>query len=672
MNGEITKKDYLALCKEIDYHMNLYYNEDEPEISDYEYDKLMQRLKNIEKAHPEWITKNSPTRKVGGTAKREAGVKITHDVPMLSIEDVFELDDVRAWVEKVHTVYPHCTFSVETKIDGLSIVLRYEENEGGKLHLTMGETRGDGYVGEDVTANAKVINDVKEILELNCDALQLRGEVYMTRENFEKYNKKQEDDGKKLAANTRNLAAGTLRQLDPSITKERGLNLFIFNVQKGPEEIMKNHIEALDKLESLGLPVVHRKKCNTVDEVIDAINEIAEMRSELPYDIDGAVVKINEVEYRKDFPTSTKYSPGHIAYKYPPEERDVVMDDIVVDVGRTGKLTFTGVFHDKETGGPAKLCGTSVSRVTLHNQDYIDAMTIGIGGTYKVFKSGEIIPKLNGCVARPDKVFRYPDVCPICGEPVSREKDTADIYCTNMCCPAQLARTIIYFAGIDAMNILGLGDVIIENLIKEGYLNNYADIYDLHKYRDKLIEKGVIGKEKNTDKILKEIEKSKSNDAAKLLTGLGIRNVGKTTAKNLMKHFESIDDLIWADKDSLSSIDDIGEVTADYIVDFFLNERNLNILMKLKNAGVNMKSEKTEDGNKFSGKTFVITGTLPTLGRKDATALVEKNGGKVSGSVSKKTDYVLAGDAAGSKLTKANELGVTVIDEAKFLEMIAD
>ena len=246
MNGEITKKDYLALCKEIDYHMNLYYNEDEPEISDYEYDKLMQRLKNIEKAHPEWITKNSPTQKVGGTAKREAGVKITHDVPMLSIEDVFELDDVRAWVEKVHTVYPHCTFSVETKIDGLSIVLRYEENEGGKLHLTMGETRGDGYVGEDVTANAKVINDVKEILELNCDALQLRGEVYMTRENFEKYNKKQEDDGKKLAANTRNLAAGTLRQLDPSITKERGLNLFIFNVQKGPEEIMKNHIEALD------------------------------------------------------------------------------------------------------------------------------------------------------------------------------------------------------------------------------------------------------------------------------------------------------------------------------------------------------------------------------------------------------------------------------------------
>lgn len=675
----MTKEEYFDLCKTIDYHMNLYYNMDSPEISDYEYDMLMQKLKAAEKEHPEWITKESPSQKIGGVAKREAGVKVTHDVPMLSIEDVFDKESVVEWVNKVKALHPDCHFSVETKIDGLSATLRYEKGSDGKLHLTMCETRGDGLVGEDVTANAMVIPDIKKTLSLPYDSMQIRGEVYMAHADFEAYNTIQEAAGKKLAANPRNLAAGTLRTLDPAVTKERKLRMFIFNVQQGPEELMANHINGMEKLAMAGVPVVYTERCSTAEEVVAAIDNIANMRGSLDYDIDGAVVKIDEVKYRDDITGSAKYSNGHIAYKYPPEERVVVMDDILVDVGRTGKLTFTGVFHDKLTGGPAKLCGTSVTRATLHNQDYIDEMTIGIGGEYKLFKSGEIIPKLNGCVTAPRAVFKSPDNCPICGAKLVREEDTADIRCINASCPAQLVRSIAYFASRECMDIAGLGDTLVEDLVDNGYLGTYADIYTLSQHRDALIKDGIIGKEKNTDKVLAAIEKSKSAGAVRLLTGLGIRNVGKSTAKEIMKHYSSLEELMKATVEELQEIDDVGETTANSIVKFFTdkinassNMTNAELIKHMKAHGVKVEAEQLVTSNKFSGMTIVVTGTLPTLDRKEATALIEKNGGKCSGSVSKKTTMVLAGDAAGSKLTKAQELGIKVIDEAAFLAMLED
>ncbi|MDO4459960.1 MAG: NAD-dependent DNA ligase LigA [Clostridia bacterium] len=664
-------EEYKALKSTIEYHMNRYYNEDAPEISDYEYDLLMTQLKTAEKEHPEWVSSDSPTQKVGGVAKREAGVKITHNVPMLSIEDVFNKEDVRAWAEKVLAMHPDAVFSVEQKIDGLSLSLRYRRKESGKMELFVAETRGDGFVGEDTLANALVIPDIKQELDLDCDYLELRGEVYMTHEAFEKFNEIQEQNGKKLAANPRNLAAGTLRQLDPSITKERGLCMFVFNIQDGPQDFMASHADGLEKLSNAGVKTVFHKKCYTIEEILAAIDEIGDMRSELPYDIDGAVVKIDQISYRADFTSSAKYSAGHIAYKYPPEERVVVMDEILVDVGRTGKLTFTGVFHDKEKGGPAMLCGTSVTRATLHNQDYINDMKIGIGGSYKLFKSGEIIPKLNGCVDEPAEVYKAPSLCPVCGEELVREADTADIRCVNPSCHAQLSRTISYFASVNCMNIVGLGETLVDALVKDGYLNSYADIYALRESREELIEKGIIGKAKNTDKILAAIEKSKENDPVKLLTSLGIRNVGNSTSRALMDEFQSIDELANAPVERLTGIMDVGETTASCIYDFFHNDHNMAVIEKLRNSGVNMTMpELSEKGDKLAGLTIVVTGTLPTLGRKDAEKLIADNGGKCTGSVSKKTSYVLAGEAAGSKLTKAQSLGIPVIDEEAFLNMI--
>lgn len=672
MASEEIKSEYLELVRTIRHHMDLYYNQDTPEISDYEYDQLMQRLKAIEKDNPELVTKDSPSQVVGGTAKREAGVKITHNVPMLSIEDVFNYDDVRAFVNRVHEKHPDAKFSVEQKIDGLSLTLRYNHSDlDGKLHLSLAETRGDGLIGEDVTANALVIPDVQKVIDLPYDYLELRGEVYMSHDSFEAFNEAQEKEGKKLAANPRNLAAGTLRQLDPEITKSRGLKMFVFNVQDGPVDFRSSHCESMDKLEISGVKTVFHKLCTTAEEVIKAIEDIGEMRNNLEFDLDGAVVKVDNVQWRDDYPAGSKYSSGHIAYKYPPEERIVEMDEILVDVGRTGKLTFTGSFHDPETGKPARLCGTSVSRATLHNQDYITDMKIGIGGHYKLFKSGEIIPKLNGCVKEPAVVYKAPDKCPVCGGHLVREADTADIRCINPTCPAQITRTIAYFASRDAMNIMGLGDTLVEALVGEGYLHSYVDIYHLKEHRDELIAKGIIGKEKNTDKLLLEIERSKENDPVRLLTGLAIRNVGKSTAREIMKHFDNLMDLSKVTKDGFLQIPDIGETTADDLYEFFHDEKTLMILEKMQELGLNMEAQKDEGASdKLAGMTIVVTGTLPTLGRKEAEELIVKNGGKASGSVSKKTSLVLAGEAAGSKLTKANELGIKVIDEQTFLDML--
>ena len=669
---EIAKK-YKELSDTIRYHMDRYYNQDAPEISDYEYDQLMQQLKKMESENPELITPDSPSRIIGGSAKREAGVKVTHNVPMLSIEDVFDTEDVKAWINKVHDRHPGALFSVEQKIDGLSMTLRYEADadKPGYMKLTLAETRGDGRIGEDVTVNALVIPDVKKEIRFDATYLELRGEVYMSHEDFDRYNAKQEELGKKIAANPRNLAAGTLRQLDSAVTKERGLRMFVFNVQDGPEKIMESHCKALDELESLGIPVVRHRLCQNSEEVLEAINQIGDERGELSFDLDGAVIKVDHTAWRDDFPAGSKYSSGHIAYKYPPEERIVVMDEILVDVGRTGRLTFTGSFHDRETGKPARLCGTFVSRATLHNQDYIRDMKVGIGGEYKLFKSGEIIPKLNGCVKEPDEVYEAPKNCPICGHALVREEDTADIRCINPTCPAQVTRTIAYFTSRDAMNIMGLGDTLIEALTKEGYLKNYADIYDLYKYREEMIEKGIIGKEKNTDKLLGEIEKSKENDPVMLLTGLAIRNVGKATAREIMKHVSDLTELFSITVDGFLSMPDIGETTASDLYEFFHSEENRQLILRMKDAGVNMAVKEDEGAStKLAGMTIVVTGTLPTLGRKEAEELITKNGGKASGSVSKKTSMVLAGEAAGSKLTKAQDLGIKVINEAEFLELI--
>ena len=667
----MTYEEYQELSSRINYHMDLYYNQNRNEISDYEYDQLMQQLKAAEKEHPEWVTPDSPSQKIGGSAKREAGVKVTHRVPMLSIEDVFDINEVRAYVAKVVAMHPDASFSVERKIDGLSMTLRYEHSdEDGNLHLALAETRGDGHIGEDVTLNARVIPDVKEVIELPFDYLELRGEVYMSHDDFFKYNDEMEAVGKKPAANPRNLAAGTLRQLDPKVTAERGLRMFIFNVQDGPADFMASQTSALAELNDNGVPVVFHKKCTTADEVVDVINEIGSTRDGLPFDIDGAVVKIDQVAYRADFPAGAKYSAGHIAFKYPPEEKRVRMDEIEETVGRTGKIGFIGHISDEKTGKPVRLNGTNVSRVTLHNQDYINENHIGIGGIYLLKKSGDIIPKISGTVKDPETVFKISDTCPVCGHPLMKEEDTADYYCVNPSCPSQLVRTLSYFTSRGCMDIAGLGEKQIQNLIDAGYLKDFTDIYRLHEHRDELVADGIIGREKNTDKILQAIENSKTQGPVRLLTALGIRNVGGRTAQTLIDHYHSIEAVMAAPKEELTEIPDVGETIAEDIAEFFASDDTKKLIEGLRDEGLVMEAAPQEKGSALEGLTIVVTGTLPTLGRNEVKELIEKNGGRCTGSVSKKTSYLVAGEAAGSKLTKAEELGIPVISEADLLALI--
>lgn len=672
MNGKTPKKEqtkerYDELVKLVNHYNKQYHEDNASDISDYEFDMLNLELRKLEEEHPDWRTADSPTGKVGGAVKRESGVSVAHRVPMLSIQDVFSKEEVLAWVHEVRERHADVLFSVEHKIDGLSMTLRYESGA-----LTLAETRGNGLIGEDVTLNARVIPDVREQIDVE-GYVELRGEVYMTHADFERYNEELLQAGKQPAANPRNLAAGTLRQLDPSVTAKRGLRMFVFNVQDasgGPESgtLMEAHTQALARLKKAGIAVVPHYLCRTDEEILAAIDEIGEARGEYAYDIDGAVVKIEQIAYRSDFPAGSKYSAGHIAYKYPPEEKEAVIGEIELTVGRTGKIAPTAIFRE-----PVRLCGTWVSRATLHNQDYIDKLGIDLGASVLVYKSGEIIPRIKQVVRSTGSVFRIPKVCPVCGEEIIQESDTADYKCINPSCPAQLLRTIAYFAGRDAMDIKALGESYVKILIDEGYLHDYADIYYLKDRREELIERKLVGKEKNTDRILKAIEESKSNSADQLLTGLGIDNVGKTTAKGIMKHFADMDELIAADYETLTSIPDVGPTTAQSILSFFEKEANRHMIGRFRAAGVNMSSAKEEGGStRLSGRTFVITGTLPTLERKQAQELIEKHGGKVTGSVSKKTDYVLAGEAAGSKLTKANELGIPVLSEAELLGMLAE
>lgn len=667
MDIKEVKKELNRLRKEIRHHNNCYYNNDEPEISDYEYDQLMLQLKKLEADYPELVTKNSPTQMVGGNARREAGVLVAHDVPMLSLQDVFSRQEVEEFVTSAIEQLDNPEFVVEEKIDGLSLALRYRDGI-----LVQAITRGDGIIqGEDVTDNAKVIKDIKETLKEPLPYFEIRGEVYMSREAFAKVNARQELLGLKQFANPRNCAAGTLRQLNSKVVKDRQLSMFVFNLQRVEGREFASHTEAYEFMKKQGIKVIHNYQvCHTASEVMGAIDRIGASRGELPYDIDGAVVKLNSFAQRQALGETSKVPRWAVAYKYPPEEKETKLLNIELSVGRTGRITPTAVFE------PVQLCGTRVERATLHNQDFIDGLDIRIGDTIKVFKSGEIIPKVRSVCHEKRPVGTVPfligDTCPVCGHKAVREVDTADIKCTNPSCPAQLENHIINFVSRDAMDIKGMGEQNIHALIEGGYIQDIADIFNLAVYRDELIAKGVIGKEKNTDKLLAAIEKAKENEPQRLVTGLGIAGIGKAAARELMLHYGSIDALAEADVESIQQVRDIGSIGSQAIYEYFRDDVNGDILRRLKEYGVNMELQDTGIvvDDVLAGKTVVVTGTLPTLSRNDAKNLIEAHGGKAAGSVSKKTDYVLAGEAAGSKLVKAQELGITIIDEAEFLQLI--
>ena len=666
MDIKEVKKELNRLRKEIRHHNNCYYNNDEPEISDYEYDQLMLQLKKLEADYPELVTKNSPTQMVGGNARREAGVLVAHDVPMLSLQDVFSRQEVEEFVTSAIEQLDNPEFVVEEKIDGLSLALRYRDGI-----LVQAITRGDGIIqGEDVTDNAKVIKDIKEKLKEPLPYFEIRGEVYMSREAFAKVNARQELLGLKQFANPRNCAAGTLRQLNSKVVKDRQLSMFVFNLQRVEGREFASHTEAYEFMKKQGIKVIHNYQvCHTASEVMGAIDRIGASRGELPYDIDGAVVKLNSFAQRQALGETSKVPRWAVAYKYPPEEKETKLLNIELSVGRTGRITPTAVFE------PVQLCGTKVERATLHNQDFIDGLDIRIGDTIKVFKSGEIIPKVRSVCHEKRPVGTVPfligDTCPVCGHKAVREVDTADIKCTNPSCPAQLENHIINFVSRDAMDIKGMGEQNIHALIEGEYIHDIGDIFNLAVHRDELIAKGVIGKEKNTDKLLAAIEKAKENEPQRLVTGLGIAGIGKAAARELMLHYGSIDALAEADVESIQQVRDIGSIGSQAIYEYFRDDVNRDILRRLKEYGVNMELQDTGIvDDVLAGKTVVVTGTLPTLSRNDAKNMIEAHGGKAAGSVSKKTDYVLAGEAAGSKLVKAQELGITIIDEAEFLQMI--
>lgn len=664
MNDIEAKERIKKLRATLEYHAKKYYDEDKPEITDYEYDMMMNELKSLEKQFPELIDKESLTQKVGGHVK-EGFKQVEHEVPLQSLQDVFSYDELRDFDDRVkkqlHDGGANLKYVVETKIDGLSMAIEYKDGK-----FVRAATRGNGLIGEDVSANALTIKSIPKELKEPINII-VRGEVFIGSKEFEKLNEEREVLGQALFANARNAAAGSLRQLDSKITKTRPLDIFIFNVQKLGNNPFNSHYEQLNYLDKLGFninPV--RILCNNIDEAIEAITKIGEDRENLSFGIDGAVIKVDNLDYREELGTTFKTPRWAIAYKYPPEQKETLLKDIICQVGRTGAITPMAILE------PVKVAGSTISKTTLHNEDFIKEKDLKIGDRVIIQKAGDVIPEVVEAVKSKrtgkEKEFIMPKVCPVCGAPTIREDGEAVTRCTGIECSAKALRNIVHFASKEGMEIDGLGYSIIEQLLDKKLINNIADIYSL-KLED------VASLKKNGKKfaqnLIDAIEKSKSNDLFKLITGLGIRHIGAKSAKNLARKFRTMDNLMNASIEELSVQNDVGEITAKSIYEFFREEQSIDLINKLKLAGVNMESlEEENTDNRFEGKTFVLTGALSKYSRDEASDIIEKLGGKTSGSVSKKTSYVLAGEDAGSKLTKAQNLGVTVITEEEFEEMI--
>ena len=656
--------DYLQeireLREEILRHSRAYYDLDAPTISDYEYDMLMNRLKALEKEHPDAITPDSPTQKVGGH-RSEKFSPVNHPVPLESLTDIFSYEDLTDFVTKTNQALgSDPVYTVEPKIDGLSMALEYRNGE-----FWQGATRGDGVVGEDVTENLRMLRNIPLHLNNAPERLIVRGEVYMAREVFMEQNLRREVEGQPLLANPRNAAAGSMRQLDPKVTRDRQLDIIVFNVQltSGPQP--KTHAESLDMLESLGFYTVPHKTFTTAEEICQEVRRIGDSRDQYPFDMDGAVVKVNDLARRAELGSTSKAPRWAVAYKYPPEEKPSVVKNIVVQVGRTGVLTPKAVID------PIRLAGTTVTNATLHNQDFVDRLDVRIGDTVIVRKAGEIIPEVVRVELdkRPEGTapFRLPDRCPECGAPVERDPDGAALRCTGVECPAQRLRTLVHFASRDAMDIEGLGVSLAESLINSGLVKTPADLYSLDAQSVAALDR--MGK-KSAENLIDRIERSKAQDLSRLLCAFGIRQVGQSAAKVLSRTFGSLEALENAAEEELVAVEDIGPVTARYIAEWFQNEQSQHQIRLLREAGVNMESHEEQKDSRFLGKTFVLTGTLSRYTRDQAGAIIESYGGKSAGSVSKKTSYVLAGENAGSKLDKARTLGIPVISEEEFESMI--
>ena len=636
-----------------------YYVLDDPQMPDFEYDRLLRELEDLEKEHPELTLQDSPTKRIGGQALSKFR-KVTHPVPLMSLQDVFSLDELDDFLTKILEQQPNTEFTVEPKVDGLSVALEYENGV-----FVRGATRGDGNVGEDVTENLKTIRSIPMILENAPARLIVRGEVYMPKKQFEMLNARQEEEGKTLFANPRNAAAGSLRQLDPKIAAQRGLDILVFNVQLAEGVEFTEHTQSLAYLKSLKFKVIPFVKLNSVDEINNHVLAINENREKLPCDIDGAVIKVNSLSQRDLLGATAKFPRWAAAYKYPPEIKPTVVEDIVVQVGRTGVLTPKAVVR------PVRLAGTTVTNATLHNQDFISQRDIRIHDTVLIRKAGEIIPEILEVdfSKRPEGTHAYvlPSNCPICGAPTQRDEDGAFLRCTGVECPAQLSRNIAHFVSRDAMDIEGLGSAIVEALIEKDLLHSPADIYVLSLEEVKsLWQKGDTA----AKKLLAAIENSKQQDLSRLIYALGIRQVGAKTGKVLASTFGSMDALMAATVEELTEVPDVGAVTAKSIHDWFAMPQSRSMIEKLRSANVNFESKRVLTDTRFAGMTFVLTGALSKFTRDEASEKIELLGGKVSGSVSKKTSYVILGENAGSKERKARELGIPILSEDMFLEMI--
>lgn len=655
-----TFQEITALRNELQYHNKKYYDEDSPEISDYEYDMLQRKLRALEAEHPEFTDADSPTQRVGGSASEKFS-KVAHAYPLESLQDVFSFDELGEFYRRVENAVGKAEYVVEFKIDGLSVALEYVDGI-----LTRGATRGDGQVGEDVTENLMTISEIPKRLENAPPHLIVRGEVYMSKQVFQELNAELELQEKPLLANPRNAAAGSLRQKDHRITAQRRLSIFCFNIQNADELPLRSHTESLDYLKSLGFPVSPAYTVFTSpEEVQKEIERMGDVRGELNFDIDGAVVKVNDFSQREILGSTAKFPRWAAAYKYPPEVKETLLHDITITVGRTGVLTPNAVLE------PVRLAGTTVSRATLHNRDFIRELDVRIGDTVLVRKAGEIIPEIVGVVKekRPADtvVYEMPQVCPVCGAPVYEDPDEAAIRCTGAECPAQLLRNLMHFASRDAMDIDGCGEAVLQALIEAELIQSAADLYYL-TIED--ILKLDRKKEKSAQNLIHSIEDSKSRDLSRLLFAFGIRHVGQKAGKVLSNHFGSLDALLSASVEEMTNIRDIGATTAESIAAWREQEQSKHLIARLRKAGVNFTGEKTAKSDLLSGKTIVATGSLTLYTRKEINDLIEALGGKASGSVSKKTSYVVAGENAGSKLKKAQELGVPVLTEAEFKAMI--